>query len=367
MAVLGAGTGAEPRHLALGEELGRHLALAGAVVLCGGLGGVMEAAARGAAQAGALVVGILPGPDRLAANPHVHVSLATGLGEARNALLVRAADACVAVGGGWGTLSEIALARRMGKPVVALSTWRLQPPPSGAADPLPPAGASPGGADPLFRETDSPAEAAVLALTLAGAPPPPLCPDRAPPAAASPLPWTDPGRAAAASRGTAGDTPDGASERAANSAPGGAAAGTPVQASYTGQPGRPGTWTVSPATGGAPLAQHPNLAQALRLAGVALAGDPPPRPGGPGPSGLISPSVAGGEVRIGRRLVMSPGVANGQVRLDGTELAVGAVLERLAETLSVAGLREHYPILSEAEVAACLRFAADVLAGVRLR
>src|SRR5213080_4879616 len=100
--------------------VGRLLAEHGAVLLCGGLGGVMEAAARGAQQAGGLTVGILPGADPAQANPHIDVALATGMGEMRNALIVRAAGALIAIGGGWGTLSEIALARRIETPVVGL-------------------------------------------------------------------------------------------------------------------------------------------------------------------------------------------------------------------------------------------------------
>lgn len=83
----------------------------------------MEAACRGAKEAGGTTIGILPGTDRGAANPFVDVAVPTGLGEARNALVVRAADALVAVGGGYGTLSEIALALKAGKPVVGLGTW----------------------------------------------------------------------------------------------------------------------------------------------------------------------------------------------------------------------------------------------------
>ena len=85
----------------------------------------MEAACRGAAGAGGTSVGILPGSDRVAANPHVTVAIPTGLGEARNALVVRAADALIAVEGGWGTLSEIALALKAGKPVVGIGSWEL--------------------------------------------------------------------------------------------------------------------------------------------------------------------------------------------------------------------------------------------------
>lgn len=100
--------------------VGRLLAERGAVLLCGGLGGVMEAAARGAKQAGGLTVGILPGSDADDANPYIDVPLATGMGEMRNALIVRAAHAVIAIGGGWGTLSEIALAQRIETPVVGL-------------------------------------------------------------------------------------------------------------------------------------------------------------------------------------------------------------------------------------------------------
>ena len=107
------------------EEVGRGLARRGAVVVCGGLGGVMEAACRGAKAEGGTTVGILPGLDRADANPFVDIALPTGLGEARNTLVVRAADAVVAVAGEFGTLSEIAFALRVGKPVVGVRTWEL--------------------------------------------------------------------------------------------------------------------------------------------------------------------------------------------------------------------------------------------------
>jgi uncharacterized protein (TIGR00725 family) len=94
--------------------------------VCGGLGGVMEAACRGARGEDGVAVGILPGLDRRAANRHVSVAVATGLGEARNALVVRAADALIAVGGAYGTLSEIALALKAGKPVIGLGTWEIE-------------------------------------------------------------------------------------------------------------------------------------------------------------------------------------------------------------------------------------------------
>lgn len=94
-------------------------------MVTGGLGGVMEASARGAAGAGGLVVGLLPGRDRAAGNPYLTVALPTGLGELRNGLIVRASDALICVGGSWGTLSEIALAVRTGVPVVMLGGWGL--------------------------------------------------------------------------------------------------------------------------------------------------------------------------------------------------------------------------------------------------
>ena len=105
------------------ETVGRGLAEAGAVVVCGGLGGVMAAACRGAKAVGGTTLGILPGEERTAANAWVDLAVATGLGEARNAVVVRAADAVVAVAGGYGTLSEIALALKLGRPVVGLGTW----------------------------------------------------------------------------------------------------------------------------------------------------------------------------------------------------------------------------------------------------
>jgi uncharacterized protein (TIGR00725 family) len=125
MVAVATGGDADAEECALAEEVGRELARRGAVVVCGGLGGGMEAACRGAKEAGGTTVGILPGDRRLDANPYVDVALATGLGEARNALVVRAADAVIAVAGEFGTLSEIALALRTGTPVVGLATWQL--------------------------------------------------------------------------------------------------------------------------------------------------------------------------------------------------------------------------------------------------
>lgn len=116
---------AAPRELERAESVGRALALRDAVVVCGGLGGAMEAACRGAKAGGGTTLGILPGPDRSAANEYVDVAVATGLGEARNAIVARTADAVIAVGGAWGTLSEIALALAAGVRVVGLDTWEL--------------------------------------------------------------------------------------------------------------------------------------------------------------------------------------------------------------------------------------------------
>jgi uncharacterized protein (TIGR00725 family) len=111
--------------LALAEEAGAAVAAARCGLVCGGLGGVMEAACRGARSGGGITLGLLPGLDREAANGWVVVAVPTGLGEARNALVVRAADAVVAIGGGWGTLSEIALALKTGVPVVGIGTWEV--------------------------------------------------------------------------------------------------------------------------------------------------------------------------------------------------------------------------------------------------
>jgi len=107
------------------EVIGRLLAESGAVLLCGGRGGVMAAACRGAKSAGGLTIGILPGEDASEANQWVDVPIATGLGEARNAIVVRSAQTVIAVGGSYGTLSEIAFALKWGKRVVGLGTWDL--------------------------------------------------------------------------------------------------------------------------------------------------------------------------------------------------------------------------------------------------
>ncbi|MDP9070761.1 MAG: TIGR00725 family protein [Actinomycetota bacterium] len=124
VAVVGAGE-AVGAVLAQAEAVGAGLAAGGAVVVCGGLGGVMAAACRGAKAAGGTTLGILPGTERSEANPWVDIAVPTGMGEARNALVVRSADAVVAVAGEYGTLSEIALALKLGRPVIGLASWDI--------------------------------------------------------------------------------------------------------------------------------------------------------------------------------------------------------------------------------------------------
>ena len=119
IAVIGGST-CSSEEAAVAEETGRLLAQRGAILVCGGLGGVMAAAARGAQTNGGTTVGILPGDDPGDANTYISIPLATGLGEMRNFLIVRTVQALIAIGGGVGTLSEIALAQRIGKPVIGL-------------------------------------------------------------------------------------------------------------------------------------------------------------------------------------------------------------------------------------------------------
>ncbi|HEU5143484.1 MAG TPA: TIGR00725 family protein [Solirubrobacterales bacterium] len=124
IAVIGSGTceeGSEPWRLA--EEVGRRLAAAGVTVVCGGMTGVMEAVAGGAAQMLGPVIGILPGSEIDDANPHCTHIVATGIGHGRNLAVVASGEATIAIGGEWGTLSEIGFARAIGRPVVALRSW----------------------------------------------------------------------------------------------------------------------------------------------------------------------------------------------------------------------------------------------------
>lgn len=152
VAVIG-GAMCSAREAELARTLGALLAARGAVLVCGGRGGVMEAACRGAQQAGGLTVGLLPGEHAEEGNPYLSLALPTGLGAARNVLVVLAAQAVIAIGGGAGTLSEIALALKSGRPVIGLQTWRA----SDAA-----------GAPAAIRMAHNPAEAVRLALDAGG-------------------------------------------------------------------------------------------------------------------------------------------------------------------------------------------------------
>lgn len=160
VAVIGDGDPRGPeahRTLEWAEEIGQLLARGGAVVITGGLGGVMRAASRGAQAGGGTTIGILPGADPAEANEFVSIPIATGLGVVRNLVVVTASDAVIAVGGRHGTLSEIGLALRMGRHVVALSSWRIE-----SEQRL-------GG--PRIHRARDPREAAAMALRLAEAGP----------------------------------------------------------------------------------------------------------------------------------------------------------------------------------------------------
>ncbi len=124
IAVIG---GSEPstKEAKLAEEVGRELARQGAILVCGGLGGVMEAACKGASSEGGVTIGILPGESRQSANPYVTIPIATGIGYARNVAVVKSAQAVIAIGGNYGTLSEISHALQSGIPVIGLNTWSL--------------------------------------------------------------------------------------------------------------------------------------------------------------------------------------------------------------------------------------------------
>ena len=120
--VIGAGACSDEIY-ELARQVGMGIAKTGAAVVCGGMGGVMEGACRGAYEAGGQTVGILPGPDKAQANPYVALPIVTDLGHARNVLIVRSSDMLVAISGGYGTLSEISIALKLGKPVIGLGTW----------------------------------------------------------------------------------------------------------------------------------------------------------------------------------------------------------------------------------------------------
>ena len=150
IAVIG-GSSATQEEMAKAETIGRKLAESGAILICGGRGGIMEAACHGARHGGGIAVGILPGTSKGDANPYVDVPIVTGMGEARNIIIVRSAQAVIAIGGSYGTLSEIAYALRFGTPVIGVGTWHM----ARETHPLPP----------IYR-IDSPEEAVALALEL---------------------------------------------------------------------------------------------------------------------------------------------------------------------------------------------------------
>ena len=124
VAVIGGGE-CSPQEAKFAEEVGRELARRGAVLVCGGLGGVMEAACKGARKENGMTIGILPGDSRHQANPYVQIPMVTGMGYARNVIVVKSAQATIAVGGSYGTLSEVSHALQHGIPVIGLNTWSI--------------------------------------------------------------------------------------------------------------------------------------------------------------------------------------------------------------------------------------------------
>ena len=150
IAVIG-GSSATKEEMARAAAIGKGLAESGAILVCGGRGGIMEAACRGARQGGGIAVGILPGTSKDEANPYVNIPIVTGMGEARNIIIARSAQVVIAIGGSYGTLSEIAYALRFGTPVIGLGTWHMDR----EAHPLPP-----------IHRVDSPEKAVSLALEL---------------------------------------------------------------------------------------------------------------------------------------------------------------------------------------------------------
>ncbi|MBA7706564.1 hypothetical protein ES703_115418 [subsurface metagenome] len=151
IAVIGGGS-CNREEARLAEEVGRELAKRGATLVCGGLGGVMEAACKGASSEGGVTIGVLPGDDRQSANPYVRIPIVTGIGYARNVAVVKSSQAVIAVGGNYGTLSEISHALQSGIPVIGLNTWTI---------------ARNGKEDKAIISAQSPAEAVDKALELA--------------------------------------------------------------------------------------------------------------------------------------------------------------------------------------------------------
>ena len=152
ISVIGSSNPATREHVDLAEEVGRELARRDIMVVCGGLSGIMEAVCRGASSEGGITIGILPGHSRLEANRYVQIPVVTGMGEARNIAVVKSAQAVIAIGGNYGTLSEIAHALQSDIPVIGLNTWSL---------------ARNGQQDDSIVLAQNPAEAVSKALTLA--------------------------------------------------------------------------------------------------------------------------------------------------------------------------------------------------------
>jgi len=146
---------AEGELLTLAEEVGAEIAKRGAAIVCGGLTGVMEAVCRGARREGGLTIGIIPSDNKKDANPYVQIPIVTGMGMGRNVMLVKTADVVIAVGGEFGTLSEIAHALKLGKTVIGLRSWKLEKARTGPI--------------PNLIEVDSPKKAVDLALNVISA------------------------------------------------------------------------------------------------------------------------------------------------------------------------------------------------------
>lgn len=157
IAVIG-GDPAPEQALAQAEAVGREIALRACTLICGGRGGVMEAACKGASEAGGLTIGVLPDSDRSEMNSYVQVPIVTGIGRARNLTIALTADAVIAIDGGYGTLSEIAFSLQHGKPVAGMGTWRIEP---NGRDEVP------------IHRTEDPVEAVAWAIAAAGGNPSP--------------------------------------------------------------------------------------------------------------------------------------------------------------------------------------------------
>ncbi|MFC1904882.1 TIGR00725 family protein [Chloroflexota bacterium] len=151
IAVIGGGQ-CSKEEAQIAESVGRELAKSGAILICGGLGGVMEAACKGASSEGGVTIGILPGDNYQAANPYVQIPIVTGIGYARNVAVVKSARAVIAISGSYGTLSEISHALQSGIPVIGLNTWSLS---------------RNGKPDKLIIPAENPTEAVNMALELA--------------------------------------------------------------------------------------------------------------------------------------------------------------------------------------------------------